>query len=60
MPKIPRGIPSVTYCRIIPPLGGSQIRNDLTADGNTIVVVDPSQTTSRHEVAQVLERGSLS
>jgi hypothetical protein len=54
MSRIPRGIPSVTYCRIISPPGGS---GDIISDGNSITVLDAGQPSSRHEVAQVLPLG---
>jgi hypothetical protein len=51
---VPRGVPSVTYMRILSATSGS---NDIVNDGNIISVLEAGQPTTRHEVAQVLERG---
>lgn len=54
---IPKGIPSLTYVRILPPsaeLGANTSPNaDLITDGNTVTVAEPGQPATRHEVAQV-------
>ena len=55
--RIPRGIPSVTYCRILPQSGGFAGQAGIVSEGNTITVLDAGQPSSRHEVGQVLPIG---
>jgi hypothetical protein len=49
----PRGVPSVTSRRSISAATGV---NDIINDGNTISVLQTGEPTTRHEVAQVLDR----
>ena len=56
MSRIPRGIPSVTYCRVVSSVH-SHGQGDVISDGNSITILEPGKPSSRHEVAQVLERG---
>lgn len=51
-----RGIPSLTYVRILP--GRNNSVNDISVDGNSVVLNDFSsqQPATRHEVAEVLDR----
>lgn len=53
----PAGVPTITYCRIQP---GSQIggQGDLVHDGNSVVVLEPGQPSSRYDVSHVIERGT--
>eukprot|EP01033_Poteriospumella_lacustris_P010889 gene10889-7746_t len=53
----PAGVPTITYCRIQP---GSQIggQGDLVHDGNSVVVLEPGQPSSRYDVSHVIERGA--
>ena len=61
MPRLPRGVPSVTYCRIVPEDKPQRTSNDLMSDGNCITLVDTSSEGSdrvqRYEVSRCLERG---
>lgn len=57
MSRSARGVPSVTYCRVLSPLGGFSGQGDIISDGNSITVLDAGQPSSRHEVAQVLPNG---
>jgi hypothetical protein len=57
MSRIPRGIPSVTYCRVLTPHGGFGGQGDIVSDGNSITVLEAGQPSSRHEIAQVLPSG---
>ena len=57
MSRIPRGIPSVTYCRVLSAAGGFTGQGDIISDGNSITVLDAGQPSSRHEIAQVLPTG---
>ena len=56
MSKAPRGIPSLTYCRIINP-PGFYGQGDILSDGNSITIIEPNKPTSRYDIAQVFERG---
>lgn len=55
----PKGIPTVTYARILnpPTTSSSSISGsmpvDLLASGNSVTVLDPSQTSTRHDAVQV-------
>lgn len=53
--RIPRGIPSLTYCRIISPPGYSA-KGDIQADGNSVTVIEPGKPFSRYEIAQVFDK----
>lgn len=55
MSKIPNGVPTVTYCRLVPS-AVSMGQGDVVGDGNAVVVLEPGQPSSRFEVAQVLEK----
>eukprot|EP01038_Epipyxis_sp_PR26KG_P004274 gene4274-6053_t len=54
------GIPSITYCRIL----NSSINNlfagnrsqDILVDGNSVTIVESGLPSSRHDVAQVIDR----
>ena len=59
MAQAPRGVPSVTYLRVLSQasaISGGGI-GDIVADGNALTVLEPGQPSTRHDVAQVLERG---
>lgn len=51
----PRGVPSVSYVRILSQIGEGG--TDCIADGNAITVLEPGQPSTRHDVAHVLARG---
>jgi len=51
---IPRGVPSVCYVRVLSQVGGA---SDIIADGNALTVMEPGAPSTRHDVAQVLQRG---
>eukprot|EP01041_Mallomonas_annulata_P000861 gene861-1676_t len=53
--NIPRGVPSVTYLRVLSN-DNKQIKDDITTDGNSVYISQPGQPVNRYEVAQVLER----
>jgi FtsZ-binding cell division protein ZapB len=55
MSHIPNGIPTISYCRILPTVGAFG-QGDIVNDGNAIVVLEPGQPSSRFEVAQVIEK----
>ena len=57
MSRVPRGVPSVTYCRVLNPSGGFAGKGDIISDGNSITVLEAGQPSSRHEVGQVLPSG---
>ena len=50
---VPRGVPTVSYVRILPQGEGG----DLITDGNAITILDPGRPSTRHDVAHVLARG---
>ena len=51
-----RGVPSVTYLRVLGPSGMGQ--GDIITDGsNALTVVESGYPSTRHEVAQVLDKG---
>lgn len=62
--KVPRGIPSLTYLRVVPTstnnnsnLNQQQLQavDDITVDGNAVVIKDPSSNIApmKYEVAEV-------
>lgn len=53
----PRGVPSVSYVRILSQSGDSA--SDIISDGNAITILEPGQPSTRHDVAQVLQRGMM-
>eukprot|EP00981_Chlorochromonas_danica_P005479 scaffold1110_cov182-Ochromonas_danica.AAC.6 len=56
MSKIPNGVPTITYCRLLPNTLSSG-QGDIQGDGsNAIVILEPGQPTARYEIAQVLEK----
>ncbi|RYH26682.1 hypothetical protein EON65_14250 [archaeon] len=55
MSRVPNGVPTVTYCRLMPSTV-SMSQGDIMADGNAVVVLEPGQPSSRFEVAQVLDK----
>lgn len=57
MSRLPRGIPSVTYCRVLSAQGTFASQGDIVSDGNSITVLEAGHPSSRHEVAQVLPSG---
>jgi hypothetical protein len=52
---VPRGIPTVTYARILNPLNGRG--GDVLGDGNSVTILDASQASTRHDAAQVFNVG---
>jgi hypothetical protein len=67
---LPRGVPTLSYVRVLDPEGG--LSTDIILDGDFVSVMDPGQVrkysptdnvviyiqpTTRHEVAHAFERG---
>lgn len=55
MSRIPNGIPTLSYCRILPTVGAFG-QGDIVNDGNAVVVLEPGQPSARFEVAQVVDK----
>ena len=56
MSDAPRGIPAVTYVRVLSDLA-QQGSGDIIADGHSITILEPGQPSTRHDSAIVLEKG---
>ena len=52
---VPKGIPSVTYVRILPGSASKDgvSQTDLLVENNTITVAETGQPSTKHDVAQV-------
>lgn len=53
---VPKGIPSLTYVRILAPVsdsGENVVSTDLMTEGNTVTVAEAGKSATRHDVAQV-------
>ena len=55
MSRIPHGIPTLSYCRLLSPQTTFG-QGDLVSDGNAVIIHEPGQQSSRYEVAQVLDK----
>ena len=53
----PRGVPSVSYVRIVSQ--GGDNATDIISDGNAVTILEPGMPSTRHDVAQVLQRGMM-
>lgn len=51
----PKGIPSITYVRVLSSAAG---QGDIVSDGNnSLTILEPGYPSTRHEVAHVLDKG---
>jgi hypothetical protein len=55
MSKIPHGIPTISYCRVLPSTTAFGPA-DIASDGNAIIVHEPGQPSTRYDVAQLIDK----